>query len=75
MNLGTIYTNSLLKSIENISKSTTKSEHDKYVDVCVQFANIMTILVPRQDEISLVDLQMINNVFKQYQDNYLNIED
>lgn len=71
MNIGTIYLNSFIETIENISKRDI-SEHDKYVEVCVHFANIMSTLVPRENEISLADLQKINEVFEQYQENYLN---
>lgn len=64
------YINSLNEQIEYIESKDYKDESEKYMEVCSQYAYIVSGLSEQSGDLTLKDLLPITNVFKEYQQNY-----
>lgn len=65
-----VYVESLNQRIEQISKKIYKDEHEKYLEVCTNYANIISVLSKIHAQLTLDDLLPITNIFSNYQTNY-----
>ncbi|WP_066317059.1 hypothetical protein [Bacillus sp. FJAT-29814] len=70
MNVVEIYLNSFIERLNYITSQDLKSEHEKYLEVCVNYANIVSALSKNHGHLKLLDLKPITKVLEDYQNKY-----